>query len=141
MKAIDVLNEIRETLTVRRIYGEPYVSGSLTVIPAATLGGGGGGGGGHDKDGQDGEGAGFGVGGRPAGAYVIKDGKVFWLPAINPNQIITMVGLVVIAYLISRARRTPAPAIAMRSRTGSPSRREARPSRRGVTRGSRGRRA
>ena len=112
MKAIDVLNETREALTAKRVYGEPYVAGSTTVIPAATLAGGAGGGGGHDKDGQDGEGAGFGVGARPAGAYVIKDGKVSWHPAIDPNKIIMMVGLTVIAYMISRA-------VGARSRTGS----------------------
>jgi hypothetical protein len=88
MKAIDVLNETRETLTARRINGEPYVSGPPpppSIAAGMTVSE-------HDKDGQDGEGAGFGVDGRPAGAYVIKDGKVSWFPAINPNQIITMVG-------------------------------------------------
>ena len=81
------------------------MAGSLTIIPAATLAGGGGGGGGRDKDGQAGEGAGFGVEGRPAGAYVIKDGRVSWHPAIDANQIIVIVGLAVIIYLIRRPPR------------------------------------
>jgi hypothetical protein len=44
------------------------------------------------------------VAGRPAGAFVIKDGQVSWRPAVDPNRIITMVGLVVIAYVLSRPR-------------------------------------
>ena len=42
--------------------------------------------------------------GRPAGAYVIKNGEVDWRPAVDPNRIVTMVGLVAIAYLLSRPR-------------------------------------
>jgi hypothetical protein len=66
--------------------------------------GGSGGGSGRDANGQEGEGGGFGVGGRPAGAYVIKDGRVSWRPAIDPNRIATIAGLAVIVYLISRPR-------------------------------------
>ena len=56
--------------SVKRVYGEPYEKDGLTVIPAAVVGGGAGGGAGHDDKGQEGEGGGFGVSGRPAGAYV-----------------------------------------------------------------------
>jgi hypothetical protein len=44
----------------------------------------------------------------PAGAYVIKNGEVDWRPAVDPNRIVTMVGLVAIAYLLSRPRVTRA---------------------------------
>lgn len=74
------------------------------MIPAATVGGGGGGGQGHDPKGQEGEGGGFAVMGRPAGAYVIKDGQVSWRPAVDPNRVVVMAGLVIIAYLFSRPR-------------------------------------
>lgn len=61
-------------------------------------------GGGHDKDGQEGEGGGFGVGARPAGAYVIKDGNVRWMPAVDVNRIIAVLGVVVLVLLVTRTR-------------------------------------
>ena len=42
--------------------------------------------------------------GRPAGAYVVKDGKVRWLPAVDPNRIFAILGIAVIAYLLTRPR-------------------------------------
>jgi len=104
MKVTDVLSVARDTISVKRVFGEPYEMDGLTVIPAAVLGGGAAGGGGHDEKGQQGEGGGFGVSGRPAGAFVIKDGQVSWRPAVDPNRIITMAGLVVVAYVLSRPR-------------------------------------
>jgi hypothetical protein len=74
------------------------------VIAAATVAGGAGGGGGHDERGQEGEGGGFGVSARPAGAYVIKDGRVRWRPAVDVNRLVATVGAVAIAYLFTRAR-------------------------------------
>jgi uncharacterized spore protein YtfJ len=66
--------------------------------------GGAGGGGGHDERGQEGEGGGFGVSARPAGAYVIKDGRVWWQPAVDVNRLFASIGVVVIAYLFTRVR-------------------------------------
>lgn len=104
MKVAEVLGAAKDAITVKRVYGEPYEKDGLTIIPAATVGGGAGGGTGHDEKGQEGEGGGFGMSGRPAGAYVIKGGELSWRPALDPNRIITMAGLVVIAYLLSRPR-------------------------------------
>lgn len=104
MKVAEVLSTAREAMTVRRVYAEPYERDGVTVIPAAVVVGGAGGGGGHDGEGQEGEGGGFGMSGRPAGAYVIKDGKVSWRPAVDPNRVVTTVALVVIAYLLTRPR-------------------------------------
>ena len=104
MKVTDVVNAAKDAITVKRVYGEPYEKDGLTVIPAAVVSGGGGGGTGHDEKGQEGEGGGFGVTGRPVGAYVIRNGEVSWRPALDPNRILTIAGLVVIAYLISRPR-------------------------------------
>ena len=53
---------------------------------------------------------------RPAGAYVIKDGQVSWHPAVDPNRIIVMLGLVVVAYVLSRPRMVRARAVASGSR-------------------------
>jgi len=104
MKVTEVLSAAKDAITVRRVYAEPYEKDGLTVIPAAVVRGGAGGGTGHDDKGQDGEGGGFGMIGRPAGAFVVKDGQVDWRPAIDPNRIVAMVGLAVIAYLLSRPR-------------------------------------
>ena len=112
MKIDEVLQAATDAVTVKRVYGEPYERDGLTVIPAATVTGGGGGGQGHDPQGQEGEGGGFGVTGRPAGAYVIKGGQVSWRPAVDPNRVVLVAGLVVIAYLLSRPRLVRARAIA-----------------------------
>ena len=112
MKVNEVLSNARDAITVKRVYGEPYEKDGLTVIPAAIVGGGAGGGTGHDDKGQEGEGGGFGVSGRPAGAYVIQDGQVSWRPAVDPNRIVVMAGLAVIAFLLSRPRLARARALA-----------------------------
>ena len=104
MKVDELLSTGRHSLTVKRVYGEPYEKDGLTVIPTAAVRGGAGGGTGHDEKGQEGEGGGFGVTGKPAGAFVIKDGKVKWLPAVDPNRIFMIVGMAVIAYLLMRPR-------------------------------------
>ena len=104
MKVAEVFGAARDSITVKRVYAEPYEKDGLTIIPAAVVGGGAGGGTGHDDKGQEGEGGGFGASARPAGAYVIKDGQVAWRPALDPNRIIQMVGMVLIAYLVSRPR-------------------------------------
>jgi uncharacterized spore protein YtfJ len=104
MKVTEVLSAARDAITVKRVFAEPYEKDGLTVIPAAVVRGGAGGGTGHDGKGQDGEGGGFGMIGRPAGAFVVKDGHVDWRPAIDLNRIVGMVGLAVIAYLLSRPR-------------------------------------
>ena len=73
----EILKGARDTMSVRRVYGDPVEKDGLTVIPVASVMGGGGGGG----DEQDNGGAGFGLFTRPVGAYVIRDGGVTWSPA------------------------------------------------------------
>ena len=43
---------------------------------------------------------------RPAGAYVIKDGRVWWRPAVDVNRLVATIGAVAIAiaYLFTRVR-------------------------------------
>jgi len=104
MQVTEVISTAKDAITVKRVFAEPYEKDGVTVIAAAAVSGGAGGGTGHDEKGQDGEGGGFGMSGRPAGAYVIQNGEVNWRPAVDPNRIVTMVGLVAIAYLLSRPR-------------------------------------
>ena len=107
MNVTEVLGAAGDAITVKRVFAEPYEKEGLAVIPAAAVAGGAGGGSGTDPKGQQGEGAGFGASARPVGAYVIKDGNLTWRPAVDPNRIITMVGLIAIAYLLRgpRARK------------------------------------
>ncbi len=104
MKVDELVTTARDAITVRRVYAEPYAQDGVTVIAAARVSGGAGGGGGHDQQGQEGEGGGFGVQARPAGAYVIRNGSVTWLPAVDVNRVITVLGVVAVAFLISRPR-------------------------------------
>jgi uncharacterized spore protein YtfJ len=101
----EIVTTAKDAITVKRVFGEPYESQGLTVIPAAAVTGGFGGGAGRDGKGQDGEGGGFGVSGRPVGAYVVKDGEVSWRPAVDPARILTMVGVVAVVYLLTRRPR------------------------------------
>jgi uncharacterized spore protein YtfJ len=104
MKVAELATTVRDAITVSRVFAEPYETDGVTVIAAATVVGGAGGGGGHDERGQEGEGGGFGVAARPAGAYVIKDGRVRWRPAVDVNRLFATIGSVAIAYLFTRAR-------------------------------------
>src|SRR3989442_3192729 len=59
MNALEVLNQTKDAITVRRVYGEPYQQDGVTIIPAANVMGGGGGGG--DTEGNGGGGLGGGA--------------------------------------------------------------------------------
>jgi uncharacterized spore protein YtfJ len=80
----ELLSGARDANSVKRVYGDPIETESVTIIPVAKVGGGGGGGG----DSEDNGGGGFGIGAKPVGAYVIKDGDVSWQPAVDVNRII-----------------------------------------------------
>jgi uncharacterized spore protein YtfJ len=97
MNALDRIDQVRDALTVRRVYGDPYQEEGVTVIPAAHVAGGGGAGG----DVRGNGGGGFGLSARPVGAWVIKDGDVRWRPALDLNRAIFMGQLVAIVALLT----------------------------------------
>jgi uncharacterized spore protein YtfJ len=80
----EILGGARDAITVKRVYGDPIEQDGVTVIPAARVGGGGGGGGDDEQNG----GAGFGVGAKPVGAFVIRGDQVTWVPAVDVNRIL-----------------------------------------------------
>jgi uncharacterized spore protein YtfJ len=89
MSLLATIEAARDATTVRRVYGEPVERDGTTVIPAAAVEGGGGGGEGTGPDGTgNGGGGGWGVRARPVGAYVIRDGRARWEPALDVNRII-----------------------------------------------------
>src|SRR5918992_1188657 len=101
MGVVEMLSEARDSITVKRVFGDPYEKDGLAVIPAAWVAGGGGGGG--EKEGA--EGGGFGLVAFPAGAYIINRGEVTWRPAINLNLIIVASLLTFRTLLRMRAKR------------------------------------
>jgi uncharacterized spore protein YtfJ len=98
MNVDELLGGVRDAITVRRVFGDPIEQDGVMVVPVARVGGGGGGGSDNEHNG----GGGFGLGARPVGVYVIKDGQVSWRPAVDPVR----VALVVVAALalLLRAR-------------------------------------
>ena len=86
----EALRGVRDSLTVKKVFGEPFEKNGVTVIPAAHVWGAGGGGGGEGQNDQ-GVGSGFGTGfslmARPAGAYIIKGDEVSWQPALDVTRI------------------------------------------------------
>ena len=103
MHAEEVLGQVRDTLTVRQVFGEPYERDGILVVPVARVAGvGGGGGGGNPTEG--GSGGGFVLEARPVGAYVIRDGEVSWRPAVDVTRIAVGGQLVaIVALLVARS--------------------------------------
>lgn len=105
-----------ESLGLRRVFAEPIERDGTVMVLAASLRGGGGGGEGMTAGGPNGStglGGGFGVVARPAGAFVLRHGRVQWRPAIDLNRIIMGGQIVAAAALLTlrvflRARRTGA---------------------------------
>jgi uncharacterized spore protein YtfJ len=102
MDVQEVIAQARDTLTVKRVFGEPYEKDGVTVIPAARVQGGAGGGSGEDPQGQGkGSGSGFGMTARPVGAFIIRDGELSWRPAVDVNRIVLGGQLVAVAGLLT----------------------------------------
>jgi uncharacterized spore protein YtfJ len=99
--ALEAVSQARDAITVKRVFGDPYEKDGVTLLPAAAVGGGAGGGGGQDAQGGGGGGSGFGVGARPVGAFVIRDGDVLWQPAVDVTRIVLGGQLVAIAAMLT----------------------------------------
>jgi uncharacterized spore protein YtfJ len=110
--AFDKLDAVKDVLTVKRVFGEPYQLDGVSVLPVAVIRGGGGGGGGigtqPDQGGGSGAGIGFGVNARGVGVFVAKDGDVEWRPAIDVmrivlgGQIVAIVAFLALRRIFSR---------------------------------------
>jgi uncharacterized spore protein YtfJ len=99
------IEQAKDAITVRRVYGDPFEKDGVTVIPAARVQGGAGGGQGDAPDGQGrASGSGMGVIARPAGAFVIRGEDVAWRPAVDVNRVIIGGQIVaVVALLVVRS--------------------------------------
>jgi uncharacterized spore protein YtfJ len=114
MNASEILEQARDTLTVRRVFGEPIERDGVVVVPVATVRGTAGAGSGEGGTGEQtgsGGGGGWGLSARPAGVFVIHDGDVRWQPALDLNrvivggQIVAIIGLLVLRTIVKRMRR------------------------------------
>jgi uncharacterized spore protein YtfJ len=118
MDVAALLEKAHDVLNVRQVVGEPYEKNGTTLLPAVSIRGGGGGGSGDAADGAPGgAGGGIGMSARPVGAYVIRDGAVTWLPALDLNRVIlggqiVAITALILARSIVRARTKRALALA-----------------------------
>ncbi len=98
MKLGQVASTARRIFSARLVYGDPVERDGVVVIPAAAVYGGGGGGGGGGGDTLPvREGAGFGVFARPVGAFVVRDGAVTWVPAVDVMRLGLAAAVTVVA--------------------------------------------
>lgn len=100
MKPNELLIEARDSLTVRRVYGEPYETSGVTFVPAAAVRGGGGAGESENGETGPGRGGGFGMMARPVGAYQIRGDEVSWIPAADTTRVIIVSQIVAIVALL-----------------------------------------
>ena len=97
----ETIEQAKDAITVRRVFGDPYEKNGVTVIPAARVQGGAGGGSGESPEGEgSASGSGFGVNAKPAGAFVIRGDDVEWRPALDVNRVILGGQLIVVAALL-----------------------------------------
>ena len=103
----DVLGSLREVVgqaDASKVFGTPVTQDGTVLLPVAKIGTGGGGGGGTApaENGQpnSGTGGGFGMTAKPLGVYVLRDGQVKWLPAVDVNRIVLGGQLVAVAGLL-----------------------------------------
>jgi uncharacterized spore protein YtfJ len=125
MDVQDLLSKVGQSLSVGRAFGAAYEKDGAMIIPVALVAGGGGGGEGTgpyaaaansesagsgekapDQTGDVPSGSGGGFGGvvMPVGAYVVKDGNVRWVPALNINLVV-LAALATLRLVIRSRRR------------------------------------
>ena len=100
MQVDEVLAQARDSMTVKRVFGDPIERDGVTVIPVANVMGGAGGGSGDSPEQGSGGGVGYGIRATPAGVYVIRDGVVDWQPAVDMGRVILVGQLVAIVALL-----------------------------------------
>jgi uncharacterized spore protein YtfJ len=117
MDVNDVMSKVNSAVSAQRAFGPAYEHDGCTVIPAALVIGGGGAGeppapipAPTTKVKGPGPGGGFGVVSWPIGAYVIKDGQVRWVPAVNPTLLAAIAALMLRSLVKWRTRRALPPA-------------------------------
>lgn len=86
-----LLGKASEELSARRAFGPAIERDGTLIIPVAWVAGGGGGGAGSpeaENGDETGSGGGFGGVTWPLGVYVVKEGKVRWVPAVDATRVV-----------------------------------------------------
>lgn len=96
----EILKGAQESMSVRRVFGDPIQVNGTTLVPVARVSGGGGGGARAVEEG----GVGYGLNARPVGVYVIRNGDARWRPAIDVNRVIVGGQLVGITAILALGR-------------------------------------
>ena len=107
MDVASLLATAKDTVSVKRVFGDPIERDGILVIPVAVVVGGAGAGGsdpGSDASGDGGGGGGFGVWSRPIGVYVVRGGLVEFRPAIDVAALALCAAIVVPRLLRGRTR-------------------------------------
>lgn len=99
--ATSVFGMVREAVSAGQVFAEPVQRDGTTLIGVARVYGGGGG----DQYPDGSSDGGLGMIARPVGAYVIRDGKVRWVPAVDVNRLIVVVVVLVVLVMVRIARR------------------------------------
>jgi uncharacterized spore protein YtfJ len=102
MDVQDVIAQTRDAVTVKRVFGKPYETAGVSVIPVAKVRGGAGGGGGEGPQGEGkGSGSGFGLAARPVGAFLVRGEELTWRPAVDINRIVLGAQIVAVVALVT----------------------------------------
>lgn len=104
MKLLDQLSAAAHPVGVETVFAEPYEKDGVTVIAAAAVARVAGGGGGVDELNHEGGGGGLLTAARPAGAFIVKAGRVTWRPAFDLNRLLGAITVVAIVHLLTKWR-------------------------------------
>jgi uncharacterized spore protein YtfJ len=107
----EIVAQAKDSIGAKAVFGAPYEKNGLTIIPAAQFMGGAGGGEGQApaageteasvQTAMTGSGGGYGVSGKPTGAFVIKGDKVSWVPAVDVNRLMLGFQIVMVVFFLA----------------------------------------
>ena len=127
MEIANLLSKVSETMHVGRSFGPASEHDGVTIIPVALVAGGGGGGFGPtppapgapstiEGDPPTGGGGGFGTVSMPLGVYVVKNGDVRWVPAVDVTRVV--IGVIGAVKLVAKLRARSRLAAGLRTGAG-----------------------
>ncbi|MFI5258335.1 MAG: spore germination protein GerW family protein [Candidatus Limnocylindrales bacterium] len=104
----ELVSSLLDSASVRRVLGEPIERDGVLVIPVANVRGAFGGGEGSPAAADTEQLSGWGGGGAwsatPAGTYVLRNGEMGWVPAVDANRTILLGCLTgIVSLLVARS--------------------------------------
>lgn len=112
-EVLERIEGVRDSLTVGRVFGEPYELDGVTLIPVARVTGAGGAGGGESTDKDEpgsGYGGGFAMDARPVGVYEVRGDAVNWKPTMDATRLAkngqVLAGIALVCFTLLMLRRS-----------------------------------